>query len=470
MDRPLEFRFEEMGQAHVLAWVDQLEVEEREVLGRQLEGVTPALLTPLVAALESSAAAVGALEPPLLFPLQRSTEQRKEAAAAEEHGRRLQQEGRLGFVLVAGGAGTRLGYHAPKGLFPIGPVSQRSLFEWHCLRIRALSRRVGRQLPLYVMTSADTHEATQQFFEENDWFGLSQDGVTLFRQGHLPVLDAQGRLVMESKSRLLLAANGHGGVFQALSDAGCLDDASARGVDHLFHFQVDNPMVNPLDPLFLGLHDSQGAEMSSKAVAKEQPDEKVGLIALIDGKVGCLEYSDLPSEQAEARDEEGRLRFRAGNVAMHLYRTDFVRRVVENEAWVLPLHLARKQVDGLDEEGSSVALDAVKFETFVFDALQWAERSVTLEIDRSREFCPLKDAEGPNSPDVVRAALAARHVRWLEKAGLPVPPDGSAGFPPVEVSPLYATSAEDFKEAWERDVGVGRAPEIGAGSVLIEAT
>jgi UDP-N-acetylglucosamine/UDP-N-acetylgalactosamine diphosphorylase len=222
-----------------------------------------------------------------------------------------------------------------------------------------------------------------------------------------------------------------------------LADAVRRGVKTLSYFQVDNPLARPADPLFLGLHRLERAQMSSKVVAKRDASEKVGVIGRVSGRLACIEYSDLPSRLREARDPAGKLVFSAGNVAMHALDVGFVERLTRG-GLKLPWHLARKQVTALDEAGNPATRPAIKFESFVFDALSLAERSVTLEVRRAEEFSPVKNATGEDSPATTRADLCRLFGSWVGAAGLPLPPPGPDGLSAVEVDPLLAEDAETF--------------------------
>ena len=206
--------------------------------------------------------------------------------AARERGEALLHDGRVGLMVVAGGQATRLGYPGPKGAFPLGPVSGRSLFEIHAQKLRRLRERYGRPLPWYVMTSPATDEATRRFFAENAHFGLPENDVFFLVQRMVPSFDFEGKLILEAPDRIFENPDGHGGSLTALHGSGALDDMDARGVDTLYYFQVDNPTLWLADPVFLGLHAERSAEMSCKVVRKRDPAQKVGVVARVGGRVG----------------------------------------------------------------------------------------------------------------------------------------------------------------------------------------
>ena len=200
---------------------------------------------------------------------------------------------------MAGGQGSRLGFEHPKGMYAIGPVTGKSLFQIHAEKVLALRHRYGRPVPLLVMTSHTNDAETRAFFQEHGNFGLPDDELIFFTQGTMPAVDlATGKLLMESRGRLFTSPNGHGGTLTALADRGLLDQLGSRGIRHIFYFQVDNPLVKVADPVFLGHHLAARAEVSSKIVPKRGPDDKVGNLVLVDGRQAMIEYSDLPAEMA----------------------------------------------------------------------------------------------------------------------------------------------------------------------------
>ena len=441
----------EHGQGHVFDRYDPLGAEERGRLLDALEQLDFELISDLRSRVTGDAPPpeTPSFRPPQIFPLERAPEQDRRVLESIRHGEELLSEGRVGYILVAGGQASRLGSDMPKGCVPVGPVSGRSLFEWHSRRLLAAHRRYGAPTPFYVMTSPVNDAPTREFFEQHAFFGLDPDDVHFFVQGMLPALDHEGRILLRSSSELFLAPNGHGGVLSALRSSGLLGDARARGIETMSYFQVDNPLARPADAFFLGLHHLEEADMSSKVVAKREPGEKVGVLGRVDGKLGCIEYSDLPDELREARDDDGELLFRAGNIAVHAFALDFLDKITGEELG-LPWHLARKSMRVLDGDGREADRDGYKFETFVFDALGLAEKSVTLEVDRALEFSPLKNATGEDSPDTVRRDLCKLFAGWARDASLELPPADDAGVHPVEVDPLLAETVEEFRRAAPR--------------------
>jgi UDP-N-acetylglucosamine/UDP-N-acetylgalactosamine diphosphorylase len=426
-------------QEHVLTGWDRLTPDERAALVGQLAGVDLAELDALYRRKDEPHTVLPPRERIAPLPVEPAD---AIPASAVARGEDALRRGEVAALVVAGGQGSRLGFDKPKGMFPIGPVSGASLFQVHAEKVLALSRKYGKPVPLLVMTSPATHADTEAFFRDNRYFGLPAEQVTFFQQGSMPALDlATGKLLLEKPGSLFLGPNGHGGTLTALADSGLLADLKARGVRHVFYFQVDNPLVGVCDPAFVGRHVETGSEASSKIVFKEKPEEKVGIYALVDGRCGIIEYSDLPDEMAAEREPSGELRYRAGSPAIHVFSVPFLERVTTG-AGRLAYHVARKKVPYYDTAtGQTVTPErenALKFEMFVFDALPMAERWLAVSVRREDEFAPLKNATGADSPEAVRQAISDRSARWLTAAGVTVPTGVQ-----VEVRPVFATSAAE---------------------------
>ena len=427
------------GQDHVLVGWDTLSDDDRTELVAQLKRLDFELLDTLYAK-KSEPEAVPPPEAIKPLPVEAAADIPKSAV---ERGEAALRAGEVAVLLVAGGQGSRLGFDKPKGMFAVGPVSGASLFRVHAEKVLALSRRYGKPVPFLVMTSPATHADTEAYFAENGRFGLAADQITYFQQGTMPALDmATGKLLLEKPGTLFLSPNGHGGTLTALADSGLLADLKARGVRHVFYFQVDNPLVNIADPAYIGRHIEENADVSSKVVFKEQPEEKVGVLAEIHGRCGIVEYSDMPAAMAAERDAAGTLVYRAGNPAIHVFSVSFLERVTGG-ADRLAYHVAKKKVacwdPGTNTQVTPTTENALKFEMFVFDALPLADRYVTISVAREDEFAPVKNATGTDSPESSRQLQINRAGRWLTMVGVTVPTDAEGNVTvPVEISPLYA--------------------------------
>lgn len=450
----LQQRYKKYNQDHVFTWWDQLSDAQRTELLEQTQSIDLEQLRHLFTQREAtlSIPAFSRIAPIPVIRL--GTDETEARVMGEEALRR----GEVAALVVAGGQGSRLGFEHPKGMYEIGPVSDKSLFQIHAEKVLGYSRRYGKPIPFLVMTSPINHLETKDYFQKHSNFGIPASDVHFFSQGTMPALDIKtGRLILEQPGRLFTSPNGHGGSLTALAESGLLAQLSSQGIKQVFYFQVDNPLVKIVDPVFIGRHRLAKAEVSTKVVAKIGPMDKMGNLALIGGRCNIIEYSDLPESMAKQTDEQGRLKFWVGNPAIHIFDLDFLGRVTQGHTRI-PFHLARKKVPYLDEKGQLIKPDkenALKFEMFIFDVLPRADRWSVVETPRNEEFEPLKNATGSDSPQSVRQAISNLAAAWLTKAGVTVPrqPDGNAAVP-LEISPLYALDAEELAAKVDRKLKI----------------
>jgi UDP-N-acetylglucosamine/UDP-N-acetylgalactosamine diphosphorylase len=436
-DKALVARYEAAGQGHVFRFLPRLSDVERGSLLAQARGIDVDVVAGL-AALHDPSAKTGAVEPPgdELLPLASAL-----AGRADAHARGVEElrAGRVAVVVAAGGQGTRLGSTAPKGLWPVGPTSGKTLFQWHGDKVAFWAREIRRPIPFVVMVSEATQRATEDALRWYGHFGLDASWVRTPCQGSLPPLDDAGRMLLETPSRIARSPNGHGGLFAALVSSKLLDLFEDHGVRTLAYVQIDNPLIRTVDPAFIGFHVGRGSRISSKSVAKRDASEKVGVFARVGGRPSIVEYTELTDAQSRASAADGSLVFGQANIAAHCVDVAFARRIA---AEGLPVHRARKKVPFVDVDGRVVSPEkpnATKFESFLFDAIPRAERSLVVETTRAEEFSPIKQNEGVDSPETARADLIAMFRGWHERAGLPCP-DGA-----VEVDPSKAPDETVFR-------------------------
>jgi UDP-N-acetylglucosamine/UDP-N-acetylgalactosamine diphosphorylase len=403
------------GQEHVLQFWPRLTPLQQDGLLAQVEAIDFEAVIRMRALLghggDAASPAAGIAPAPVVAA---SPAQQASGQAAGEAALRA---GEVAALLVAGGQGTRLGFEGPKGMYPVGPVSGASLFEFHARKILALEQRHGGAVPFYVMTSPANDAPTRAFFEANRYFGLHADRVMFFRQGELPALWPDGRIVLEQPDRVFMGPDGHGGVLAALERTGMRADMERRGVRTVFYFQVDNPLVEIADPVFIGLHRTTGAEMSLKVCAKRGPDEGLGVVVTRGGRLSVVEYTELTDAQKRATEPDGELRFKFGSVAIHVFSLDFLKR--ETSAG-LPLHRAHKKVAYCDDDGrpaKPAQPNAFKFEKFIFDALPDARQALVLAFAREDEFSPVKNASGADSRETAQRDLILKAARRAEALG-----------------------------------------------------
>ncbi|HVU34417.1 MAG TPA: UDPGP type 1 family protein [Opitutaceae bacterium] len=470
---PLIEKFQRANQGQVFAHFDELAPSERQRLLDEAAEIDLDEVDRLTRTLLKGEAAVqdfAGLEP---APYEKRPEHGGDANAwsdAKAAGVDALRAGRVAAFTVAGGQGTRLGYDGPKGTFPVTPLKHKTLFQVFAEKIRAAGLRHGKPLHWFIMTSHANHAATEAFFAEHRFFGLDGARVHFFRQGRMPAVDFDGRIMLETKGSIALSPDGHGGSLRALDRSGALDLMQGEGIDTLSYFQVDNPLVRSIDPEFIGWHLLRRSEMSSKMVPKAYPEEKVGHFCVQHGRLVVVEYSDLPMDRQRERDPAGALRFLAGSIAIHVLDRDFVRRMARPGsagAPTLPFHRADKKIPTVDAAGRPVKPEkpnGVKFELFVFDALPFARHPVIIETLRENDFSPVKNATGVDSPETCRADQLRQYARWLRANGASVATDAT-GRPDatIEVSPLFGYDEDSFADSWR---GLQPRPAVRDGLYL----
>lgn len=439
----------EADQSHIFRWWNELSPGEKKHLLEQITNIDFRLIQTLFNNHRQKVIHTfqGSLVPPHIINPHHNASERTYAQTARNKGEAFLQKGETAILTVAGGQGTRLGVDKPKGILPIAPISDKSLFHLHAEKIRAVQQKYHTCIPWYIMTSNTNDLETQNFFQSHQFFGLNPKQVFFFTQGMLPVVDLNGKLLMDSKSNIVMSPNGHGGTIIALREKGILNDMKQRGIKSIFYHQVDNILIKMADPIFIGYHVMHGAEMSLKVVKKCHPEEKVGIIVNLDGHLHMVEYTELSKEYRYAKNEDETLKYNAGNIAVHMINIDFLEKIdTVNDS--LPYHTAIKKTPHLDEEGNIISPEennAIKFESFIFDILKQVKKSVIMEVLREEEFSPVKNMEGENSPTTAKRDMINMFGRWLRNAGISVPLDSQGNvIGLIEISPCFALDEEEL--------------------------
>ncbi|MBL0870673.1 MAG: UDPGP type 1 family protein [Phycisphaerales bacterium] len=457
-----------VNQEHLLKYASELTPTQRAELLSQIASIDwatiPALVQQYVLSKEAGAAG-GSIEPVKHYPADATSSAGRgpwDRTFYKQKGIELIRAGKVAAFTVAGGQGSRLGFEGPKGCYPAGSVTRKPLFaclaEWIIAAQRAWCAP-GKTIPWYIMTSPLNHEATVSFFKKHGYFGLNERDVMFFRQGVMPSFDmATGKVLLNQKHEIAVNPDGHGGSIKALAVSGALADMKRRGIEQLSYTQIDNPLVKVIDPVFVGLHafapDSSG-QMSSKMVAKASAGEKVGVLCVVNGKTGVVEYSDMPKALTEATNADGSLKFNAGSIAVHVISVKFLEQLTGGGGFSMPFHRAEKKVAYVDESTGQrvepVKNNAVKLEAFVFDALAMCEKSIVLETIRRDEFAPIKNASAPgasDTPETCSQIQTERALAWLAQAwGV----GGSGGYAGagqdcvLELPPTSAMEPEDLR-------------------------
>ncbi|CVI69609.1 putative uridylyltransferase [Clostridiales bacterium CHKCI001] len=394
------------NQLHLLKYYDELTVKQQTSLLEQISSINWHLLE-LVQNRQDTEAVKGKLEP--LGAL--------EVSEIEKHKEEFTQIGikalkaqKVGAVLLAGGQGTRLGFDKPKGMFNVGITKDLYIFECLINNLMDVVNQIDTWVPLYIMTSDKNHEDTVHFFEEKHYFGYNKDFIRFFKQDMAPSVDFNGKLLMEDKDRLSLSPNGNGGWFHSLQNAGLISHMKELGIEWLTVFAVDNVLQRINDPAYVGAVIASKCDCGGKVVRKADPQERVGVLCLEDGKPSIVEYYEMTDDMIHLRDENGNLLYNFGVILNYMFRLDKLEEIVNKE---LPVHIVEKKIPYMDETGAFIKPskpNGYKFEELVLDMIHLMDTCLPYEVIRNREFAPIKNPTGVDSVESARALLQENGV------------------------------------------------------------
>ena len=329
----------------------------------------------------------------------------------EKIGSKEIKEGKLAVVTMAGGQGTRLGHTGPKGTYDLGLDTHKSIFEILCDTLKEAREKYKVDIPWYIMTSDENNAETEDFFKKNNYFGYPEKCITFFKQGKLPMLSTEGKILLNEKGEIKEAADGHGGIFQSMLKDGVIYDMKARGIEWVFIGGVDNVLVKMVDAVLIGLAEEKHVLAAGKSIVKAGPKEKVGVFCKKNGKPSVIEYSEISEEMAAETTADGELKYGESHILCNLFNIKAIEKISKME---LPYHVAFKKAKYLDKDGNVVSPtepNAYKFEAFLFDAFESLDDMAILRVKRENEFAPVKNAEGVDSPETARKLYIDFHSK-----------------------------------------------------------
>lgn len=321
------------------------------------------------------------------------------------------KEGKLAVVTMAGGQGTRLGHSGPKGTYDLGLDTHKSIFEILTDTLNEARKKYEVDIPWYIMTSEENNKPTVEFFKQHNFFGYPEKCVTFFKQGKLPMLSTDGKILIDENGKIKEAADGHGGIFQSMLRDGVIYDMKARGVEWVFIGGVDNVLVKPVDAVLIGLAEDKKVLAAGKSLVKANPQEKVGVFCKRNGKPSVIEYSEITPEMAAETNENGELKYGESHILCNLFNIKAIEKISQMN---LPYHIAFKKAKYIDNNGNLVVPDkpnAYKFESFLFDAFESLDDLAIMRVKREEEFAPVKNAEGVDSPETARKLYLDFHEK-----------------------------------------------------------
>ena len=392
-------KLEKYNQSHLLKFYDQLDDNQKEKLLNSISSIDFDKINSLY--LKKDEQIKHDLVEPLAY-IDRLKLRSKEIEHYKKIGEDIIKSNEYGFVTMAGGQGTRLGHSGPKGTYKLGINPDKSLFEIMSDSLKQAKKDYGVYITWYIMTSRENNQDTIDFFKANNYFGYPKEDIIFFKQSEIPMLDVNGKILLENKYTIREAADGHGGVFEAMNKNNILDDMKRRNIKWVFVGGIDNVLLKMVDPIFLGMAEEKGVLIASKSVVKANPFEKVGVFCKKNGKPSVIEYTEITDDMANMVDDEGELLYGESHILCNLFNIKALE-IIKNEK--LPYHTAFKKSKYIDENGNEIvplAPNSYKFETFIFDAFSKVDDMLILRCVREEEFAPVKNKEGEDSPETAR--------------------------------------------------------------------
>ena len=458
----LKSRYQNYGQSHIF---DMIDIKDESLL----EFLNKLSVENLSEELEKAQQWMQIRNPPL--PLSKSfkcdTSSSEIQTKIKNLGEKAIKEGKIGAVIMSGGQGTRLGFDGPKGMYNFGLLSSKSIFQIHIERLLRISQLANQDditnttattnlIPVYIMTSHLNDIQIKDYFESNNYFGYNKTSIYFFKQELKPCLSLDGKLIVENKNCISQAPDGNGGLYIALERSGALADMKSRGVEHLHVYGVDNVLTKSADPMFIGLCIYEKAQVGNKVVWRAHKSEKVGVTVETDGKIEVLEYSEIPSDLADAEDDNGKLIYGAANICNHYLSVEFVEEVIPilNNVY----HVCKKKIPYYDSNTNETIkpdnVNGYKFELFIFDVFPLATRWTVMEVNREDEFAPIKNAPGSASdaPEHAVAMMNTQWKKWLSTYNANVNEKGNGL---IEISPLKSYEGENLVEYKNQQIESG---------------
>lgn len=391
-----------LNQTHLLKYIKELSEVQQDKLIKQIENLNFSVLDEV--GVEEKR---GYIEPLYAMTLKEINENKKRYT---DIGVQAIKEGKVGAVLLAGGQGSRLGFDKPKGMFDIGVNKNLYIFECLINNLLDVVKQTGAWIPLFIMTSEQNDKDTREFLEKHNYFGYSSDNVIFFVQEQLPTVDTNGKLMLADKGVVSTAPNGNGGWYASLVRSGVLKILKDNKIEWLNVFAVDNVLQRIADPCFIGAVIDSDMESGAKVVSKADPQERVGVMCLEDGKPSIVEYYEMTPEMIERREPDGTLSYNYGVILNYLFKIKNLNSIIDAR---LPLHKAFKKIQCIDENGVMVYPDepnAYKYETLALDMVKLQKNCLAYEVERNKEFAPVKNKTGVDSVDTARELLIANGV------------------------------------------------------------
>jgi UDP-N-acetylglucosamine/UDP-N-acetylgalactosamine diphosphorylase len=399
MTKSIQNKLEHYNQMHLLRYENTLNEADAKKLTKQISDIDWSFMDTFY---KKDAKRSGTLAPMSACTIDRINEHYDEY---KKVGLNAIKDGKLALLLLAGGQGTRLGHNSPKGTFNMGETHNLYIFQLLIEHTLDVVSEAGSFIHMYIMTSNINHDDTVDFFKKHNYFGYNPDYIHFFVQELNPATDFDGKILMSSKSDLALSPNGNGGWFSSMAKAGLLEEIESSPIEWINVFAVDNVLQRIADPVFFGATLLSGKGSGAKVVRKAAPGEKVGVMCYEDGKPHIVEYYELTDAMLTQKNADGSLAYGFGVILNYLFPVKSLKNTLGKH---MPLHMVKKAVPYIDESGTLITPDApnaYKYETLALDLIHEMDDCLVFEIDRNKEFAPVKNRTGIDSVDTARELL-----------------------------------------------------------------
>ena len=391
------------GQEHLLYGYEKLEDSEKQKLVNQIMNIDFDQINNLFKNIKNDTKKEKEKIEPIAY-IEKSEINETDGKRYFEKGVEAIKQGKLAVVTMAGGQGTRLGHKGPKGTFMLGTTPNKSLFEILCDNLKEAKEKYNVIIPWYIMTSRENNKQTIEFFEKNNYFNYPKELIKFFKQGELPMLDTEGRVLVGEDGLIKQAADGHGGIFEAMFKNNVFDDMKQKNIEWVFVGPVDNPLSKLVDEEAIGLAIEKDVMGLGKSLVKLNPEEKVGVFCIKNGRPSVVEYTEITDEMARATNEKGDLVYGESHINCNMFNIKGLEKIGSNK---LPYHVAFKKANYMDKSGNIIVAEepnAYKFESFIFDAFGKLDNMLIYRVKREEEFSPVKNATGVDSAETAREA------------------------------------------------------------------
>jgi len=386
-----------MEQEHLLRFSNELSEDKKESLLNKVNLIDYDVLNEIYNNVNSNEEIINSTyEAPSVTDKEKlSLEEIKEL---EILGENIIKNNQYAVVTLAGGQGTRLEFEGPKALYPLEFMNGKTLIEMQAEQILEASKEIGGAISWYLMVNTENQDIIEQFMKEKEYFGLEKENIKLFPQGNIPLIDKNGKILMENKYTIIEVPDGNGGIYEAMKKHGVLEDIKLKNIKYVITCNIDNILAKLVDVRYIGFMEKNKALVSSKSVIKREPKERVGVFCIKDKKPSVVEYSDISEEMSEERNENGELVYGDSFIGYIILNTEILEIAAVKK---LPYHKAVKKYTYINEEGeliTPIEPNAYKFEKFIFDIFPYVDKLPIYRVKREEEFAPIKNKDGEDSP------------------------------------------------------------------------